>query len=445
MSYTYEKISGNKAKLTFVVPAEQFDKALQSAYLKNRGKIMVPGFRKGKAPRKVIETMYGESVFYDDALEAIFPDVYGEAVDAEKLEVVDRPELKSVDEIGEGKDLKFTCEVFVRPDVTLGDYKGLTVEVEKQTVTDADIDARIDADRQKAARTIDVEDRPVADGDTVNLDYAGTVDGVAFQGGTATQQTLVIGSHQFIPGFEEQMVGMNIGEEKDLNVKFPEEYHAEDLAGKDAVFHVKVNSISKVEMPELDDDFAADVSDFNTFDEYKASIVKELEEKAAKNNDIAVENALVEKAVENATMDIPHAMIHEQLDYMMREMQMRMAYQGLRMEDYLKYTGQTMDQIRGAYHGEAEHRVAVELVLEAIRKAEGIEPTEEDVEKQTAEQAERLGKDVEEFKKSLTDEQRKYISDTAAIQKVVDMMKADCTVEEKKPEEAKEEKAEDAE
>jgi trigger factor len=444
MSYTYEKISGNKAKLTFVVPAETFDKALQSAYLKNRGKIMVPGFRKGKAPRKVIETMYGESVFYDDALEAVFPDVYSEAVDAEKLEVVDRPELKSVDQIGEGKELKFVCEVFVRPDVTLGDYKGLTVEVEKQVVTDADIDARIEEDRKKGARTIDVEDRPVADGDTVGLDYAGTVDGVAFAGGTAEGQTLVIGSHQFIPGFEEQMVGMNIGEEKDLNVKFPEEYHAEDLAGKDAVFHVKVNSISKVEMPELDDDFAADVSEFNTFADYKASIVKELEERAEKNNEISVENALVEKAVANASMDVPEAMINEQLDYMVREMQMRMAYQGLRMEDYLKYTGQTMDQVRGMYRNEAEHRVHIELTLNAIRKVEGIEPTDEDVEKQIAEQAERLNKDVEEFKKTLTDEQRKYLSDTAAIQKVVDLMKADCTVEEKKPEE-KTEEAKDAE
>ncbi len=444
MSYTYEKISGNKAKLTFVVPAETFDKALQSAYLKNRGKIMVPGFRKGKAPRKVIENMYGESVFYDDALEAVFPEVYGEAIDAEKLEVVDRPELKSVDEIGEGKDLKFTCEVFVRPDVTLGDYKGLTVEVEKQVVTDADVDERIEEDRKKGARTIDVEDRPVADGDTVNLDYAGTVDGVAFAGGTAEGQTLVIGSHQFIPGFEEQMVGMNIGEEKDLNVKFPEEYHAEDLAGKDAVFHVKVNSISKVEMPELDDDFAADVSEFNTFADYKASIVKELEERAEKNNEVTVENALVEKAIANASMDIPEAMINEQLDYMVREMQMRMAYQGLRMEDYLKYTGQTMDQVRGMYYEEAKKRVTIELTLNAIRKVEGVEPTEEEVEKQIADQAERMGKDVEEFKKTLTDEQRKYLSDTAAVQKVVDLMKADCTVVEKKPEENNEE-AKDAE
>lgn len=436
MSHTYEKISSNKAKLTFVIPAEDFDAAMQKAYLKNRGRINVPGFRKGKAPRKLIETMYGEAVFYDDALEFVFPDAYDAAVKEYDLKPVDRPEV-NVDEIGAGKDLKFTCEVFVRPDVELGQYKGLEVEVDKQTVTEDDVNARIEQDRQKAARTIDVEDRPVAEGDTVNLDYAGSVDGVAFDGGTAQGQTLKIGSHQFIPGFEEQMVGMAIGEEKDLNVTFPEQYHAENLAGKDAVFHVKVNSIQMTEMPELDDDFAADVSDYNTFAEYKDAIVKELNDRAEKNNDVAVENALVEKAVENATIDVPHAMIHEQLHYMMQEMEMRMAYQGLRMEDYLKYTGQTREQLEGAYHGEAEKRVRIELTLDAIRKAESIEPTEEEVNAQIAQQAERMGQELEAFEKNLTEEQRGYLTDSAAIQKVIDLMKADCKVTEKKAEEAK--------
>lgn len=436
MSHTYEKISSNKAKLTFVIPAEDFDAAMQKAYLKNRSRINVPGFRKGKAPRKLIETMYGEAVFYDDALEIVFPDAYDEAVKEYDLKPVDRPEV-NVDEIGAGKDLKFTCEVFVRPDVELGQYKGLEVEVDKQTVTEDDVNARIEQDRQKAARTIDVEDRPVAEGDTVNLDYAGSVDGVAFDGGTAQGQTLKIGSHQFIPGFEEQMVGMAIGEEKDLNVTFPEKYHAEDLAGKDAVFHVKVNSIQMTEVPELDDDFAADVSDYDTFAEYKDAIVKELNDRAEKNNDVAVENALVEKAVENATIDVPHAMIHEQLHYMMQEMEMRMAYQGLRMEDYLKYTGQTREQLEGAYHGEAEKRVRIELTLDAIRKAENIEPNEEEVNAQIAQQAERMGQELEAFEKNLTEEQRGYLTDSAAIQKVINLMKADCKVTEKKAEEAK--------
>ena len=442
MSATYEKISGNKAKLSFTVPAEQFEAAMQKAYLKNRGRINVPGFRRGKAPRKLIETMYGEGVFYDDAFQMIFPDLYDEAVKEYGLQTVDQPQM-DVQEIGEGKDLVFSCEVFVRPDVTLGDYKGLTVTVAKQTVTDADIDARIEQDRKKVARQIDVEGA-LENGDTVKLNYMGTVDGVAFEGGTAENQTLTLGSGQFIPGFEEQMVGMNIGEEKDLNVTFPEQYRSQELAGKDAVFHVKALSATRTELPKLDDDFAADASEYNTFAEYKDSIVKELNDRAAKNNEIAVENALVEKAVENASMDIPQAMIREQTNYLLREMQMRMAYQGLKLEDYLKYTGQTIEQLADMYKGEAEHRVKVELTLEAIRKAEGIEPTDEDVAKQIAEQAERMGQSVEDFEKTLTDEQRGYLRDTAAIQKVVDLMKQDCTVEEKK-EEAAEEKAADAE
>ena len=433
MSATYEKISGNKAKLSFTVPAAQFEEAMQKAYLKNRGKINVPGFRRGKAPRKLIETMYGEGVFYDDAFQEIFPNLYDEAVKENDLHVVDQPEV-DVKEIGEGKDLVFTCEVFVRPDVTLGDYKGLTVEVTKQEVTDADIDARIEQDRQKVARTVDVEGRALENGDTVNLDYAGSVDGVAFEGGTAEGQTLTLGSNQFIPGFEEQMVGMNIGEEKDLNVTFPEQYHAAELAGKAAVFHVKVNSATHTELPELNDEFAADASEYNTFAEYKDSIVKELNEKAAKNNEVAVENALVEKATANAQMDIPEAMIRDQVNYILREMQMRMAYQGLRLEDYLKYTGQTVEQLADMYKGEAEQRVKMELTLEAIRKAEGVEPTDEDVQKQIAEQAERMGQKVEDFEKTFTDEQRGYLKDSAAIQKVVELLKKDCKVEEKKPE-----------
>ena len=440
MSHTYEKVSGNKAKLTFTIPAEQFDEAMQKAYLKLRGRVNVPGFRKGKAPRRMIETLYGEGVFYDDAFELLFPDAYEAAVKEFDLHPVDRPEI-SLDEIGAGQDLKFHLEVFVRPDVKLGEYKNLTVEAEKQVLTDEMVDARISADQDKASRTIDVEDRPVQEGDTVNLDYAGTVDGVAFAGGTAENQTLKIGSHQFIPGFEEQMVGMKLGEEKDLNVKFPDEYHAEELKGKDAVFHVKVNGIQMTEKPELDDDFAADISEFNTFAEYKDSIVKELTEKVSKSNDIAAENALVEKAVENAEMDIPQAMIDDQAEYMVREMGMRMSYQGLKMEDYLKYTGQTMEDLKAMYKPEAEKRVKTELVIEAIRKAENVEPGEADIEKAIADQAERSGMDVENFKKNLTDEQKDYLKDNAAIQMVLDLMKAGATILEKKEDKPEEKKA----
>lgn len=269
------------------------------------------------------------------------------------------------------------------------------------------------------------------DGDTVNLNYAGTVDGVAFEGGTAENQTLTIGSHQFIPGFEEQMIGMCVAEERDLTVTFPEEYHAADLAGKAAVFHVKVNTISRTVLPELDDEFAADVSDFATFAEYRENIVKELGEQAEKNNRIAAENAVVEQAVANATVEIPEAMIRSRINFMLRDMEMRMAYQGLRMEDFLKYTNQTREQLEQSYHGQAEQREKMELVLEAIKEAEQIVPTEEEINAQIAEQAERQGRPVEEFEKELTAEQRSYLVDNAAVQKTVSLMMETATVSDK--------------
>ena len=433
MSHTYEKISGNKAKLTFTIPAEQFDEALQNAFLKLRKRINVPGFRRGKAPRKMIETLYGESVFYDDAFESIFPDAYRAAVEEYDLKPVDQPQIE-LDEIGRGKDLQFHLEVFVRPDVTLGDYKGLTVEADLQKLSDEMVDARIAQDQDKASRIVDVDDRPVQEGDTVNLDYAGTVDGVAFDGGTAQGQTLKIGSHQFIPGFEEQMIGMNPGEEKDLQVRFPDEYHAEELKGKDAVFHVKVNGIQMTEKPELDDDFARDISEYDTFAEYRQHIVDELTAQIQKNNDASIQNALVDKAAENAQMDIPQAMIDDQADYMVRDMSMRMRYQGISMEDYMKYTGQTVEDLKKMYLPEAEKHVRNELVIDAIRKAEGIEPTEADVDREIAEQAERMGQETEAFRKTLTDEQKDYLKDSAAIRLVLELMQKDARVEEKKEE-----------
>ena len=321
MSYSYEKLTNNKARLSFEFNAEAFSEAVQKAFLKMRRNISLPGFRKGKAPRKMVEALYGADIFFEDAINLLFPDAYEAAVKEYDLHPVDQPEF-NLEQAALGQDLKFSVDVYVRPDVELGQYKGLEVEVQMQHLTDAMVDAEIEKDREKASRTIDVEDRPVQEGDTVNLNYAGTVDGVAFDGGTAENQTLEIGSHRFIAGFEEQMVGMNIGEEKDLNVTFPEDYSTKDLAGKDAVFHVKVNGITTVEKPELDDDFAADISDFNTFEEYKADVVKRLTERIEKSNTNACKNALVEKAVENAKVDIPHAMIDSQGDYMLREMEM---------------------------------------------------------------------------------------------------------------------------
>ena len=444
MSYNYEKLSGNKAKLSFTFSAEDFADAMQKAFLKIRKSINIPGFRKGKAPRKVVETLYGESILYDDAINLLFPDAYEAAVKEYDLHPVDQPEF-NLEEIGTGKELKFNVEVYVRPDVTLGQYKGLEVEIAKQKLTDAMIDAEIERDRDKASRTVDVEDRPVENGDTVNLDYAGTIDGVAFDGGTAQGQTLVIGSGNFIPGFEEQMVGMAIGEEKDLNVTFPAEYHSAEVAGKAAVFHVKVNGIQKVEKPELDDDFAADVSEFDTFEAYKADVVKRLTERIEKSNENAAKNALVDKAVENAEVDIPRAMIETQGDYMIREMEMNAAYQGIRLDDYLKYMGMTREALKAQNEQEATRRVKNELVIEAIRKAEGIEPTEEDIEKQIREQAERYGQDAEEFRKNLTEEQKEYLKDDAAISLVLDLLMKDATILEKKEEAPAKEDGEEAE
>ena len=423
MTISVEKLSSNKVKISFDIEAEKFEEAMQKSYLKNRGRVNVPGFRKGKAPRKLIENMYGEGVFYDDAFEALFPEAYDKAVEENALEPVDRPNV-DIQQIGSGKNLQFTAEVFVRPDVTLGEYKGLKVERHEHPVTDEQVDVQVEQARQRAAREISVEDRAGQDDDIVNLDYAGTVDGVAFEGGAAKGQRLTIGSGQFIPGFEEQMVGMQIGEEKDLSVKFPEEYHAKELAGKDAVFHVKVNSITVRELPALDDDFAKDVSEFDTLDAYKQDIRAKLEAESKEHCDAEFENALVDAAVANATLDVPGAMIERQIDGMLRDFQMRLAYQGMRLEDFMKYTGQGIEELRTQYREQADKRVRAELVLQAIKKAEGIEATDEEVEAEIAKFAEEGKKTVEEFKASLKPEDIDYLKDSIGIRKTVDMLKA---------------------
>ena len=431
MGYTVEKISGNQVKIAFEVAAEKFDEAAQKAYLKVRGRVNVPGFRKGKAPRKLIESMYGEAIFYDDAFDILFPDEFEAAVKENDLMVVDRPEVENVEQIGVGKDLKFTVKVYVKPDVELGQYKGLKAVKYTHTVTDEEIDRRIEADVEKATTMADVTDRAVENGDTVNLNYAGTVDGVAFAGGTAEFQTLEIGSGHFIPGFEEQMIGMQIGEEKDLQVRFPDEYHAEELKGKDAVFHVKVNSIQVRVKPELNDDFAADVSEFNTFAEYKENIKKTLKEQADKNASIQLENDLVQQAVDAADCDIPDAMIESELDMMIRELKMRMVYQGLRYEDYLRYSGQTEEQVRDMYRPEAKNRVKMQLVLEALVKAENVEPTDEEIVQAYTEEALRENREIEEFTTSLTDRQKEYLKENAAMRKTIDLIVESAQVEEK--------------
>ena len=425
MNSSMEKISSNKVKLRLELEAQAFEEAVQKAYLKMRGRITVPGFRKGKAPRAVIERMYGEGVFYEEALDIVFPDMYRAAVAENGLEVVDQPSV-DVETMEKGKDLVVTAEVFVSPDVTLGTYKGLDVQRGSDTVEESEVSQEIGRVRARNAREIDVTDRAVQDGDIVGLDYAGTVDGVAFEGGTAKDQTLTIGSHTFIPGFEEQMVGMAIGEEKDLPVKFPEEYHQKDLAGKDAVFHVKVNAIRMRELPALDDEFAKDVSEFDTLDAYQNDVREKLQEQKKNAADAAFENALVEAAVKEAQMDVPAPMVERKLDEKIQDMAMRMAYQGMRFEDFLKYTGQTQEQVREQFREEALNTVKAELVLKAIRKAEGVEPTDEQIADVEARYAKASGQEVEAFREGLTQAQKDYIRDDAATIAVLELLKREA-------------------
>lgn len=407
MSTTVEKISSNKVKLSFDIDAAKFDEAMGKAYIKVRGQVAIPGFRKGHAPRKMIENMYGEGVFYDEAFELIFDEVYGPAIDENKLEVVDRPQV-DIQQIGTGKNLQFTCEVFVKPDVTLGEYKGVEVKKEHTLVTEDDVNAEIEKERNKQAAEVSVDDRAVAEGDTVNLDYSGSVDGVKFAGGTAEGQTLKIGSHTFIPGFEEQMVGMNIGEEKDLNVTFPTEYHAPDLAGKEAVFHVKVNSITETQLPALDDDFAKDISEFDTLDAYKADVRAKLEAQAAECDNNAFTNAVIEKVMANATVEIPDAMVERQIDSMVRNFEARLAQQGLKLADFMKYTGQDEKSFRNQYRDQAEKSVRANLVLEAIENVEKFEAAEEEIDAEIEKFAKQIGQNVEDLKKNLTEGDREY-------------------------------------
>ncbi|MBQ8088596.1 MAG: trigger factor [Clostridia bacterium] len=426
MSSTCEKLSSNKVKLDFVVDAEKFEQGIQTAYKKLVKRINIPGFRRGKAPMKVIENYYGASVFYEDALDAIFPEIYEEAVKEHNLDVVDRPEI-DVTQIGRGQELKFTCEVFVRPDVELGEYKNLGIEKQVEEVTDDDVSAEIERARNRAARFVDVTDRAAQLDDQVNIDYAGFLGDEQFDGGTAQGHDLVLGSGSFIPGFEDQLVGAKVGDELDVNVTFPEDYHAEELAGKPVVFKVKVNSIREKDMPALDADFVKETSETaNTVEEYRGEVRETLEKQAEEKADAAFENEVLEQVCDNAKVDIPDAMIEDQITNMMRDMEMRLMYQGMKLEDYLKYTGQTMEQARNVYRKPAEERVKLQLVVEAVRKAENIEATEEEVEAEIQKYADQNKRPVEEFKAMLGESDQNYFKEIASMQKAVDFLKANA-------------------
>ena len=421
MSLQVEKLEKNMAKLTIEASAEDFEKAIQKVYLKARGRINIPGFRKGKAPRKLIEKMYGTGVFYEDAANDLIPTAYAEALKDCDLEIVSRPEI-NVTQIESGKPFIFTAEVAVKPEVTLGEYKGVEVEKSNVEVTDEDINKEVDKERENNSRTIDVDDRAVESGDIIKLDFDGSVDGVPFAGGKAENYTLTIGSGSFIPGFEDQLIGTKIGEEKDVTVTFPEDYHEKSLAGKEAVFKCKVNAITVKELPDADDEFASEVSEFETLAEYKEDIKKKLTEKKEKEARAKKEAQAVEKAVENATMEIPDAMIDTQVQSMMEDFARRMQSQGLSLEQYFQFTGMDAKKMHDQMKPEALKRIQNSLVLEAVAKAENIEISDEKVDEEIAKMAEAYKMEVEKLKGIIGDSERDQMKKDLAVQAAADLI-----------------------
>ena len=428
MSLQVEKLEKNMAKLTIEVPAEEFEKAVQAAYMKQRKSISVPGFRKGKVPRQMIEKMYGPEIFFDEAANIILPEAYSKAYDESGLDIVSTPVIDIV-QIGKGQPFIFTAEVAVKPEVTLGEYKGLKVEKISNRVTQKEIDAKLEEEQKKNARTISVTDRAVADGDDIVLDFEGFVDGVAFEGGKGENYGLTIGSGQFIPGFEEQLVGVELEKEVDVNVTFPAEYHAAELAGKEAVFKCTVHEIKVKELPELDDDFAAEVSEFDTLDELKADIKAKIKEQKIAEGKRAQEDKAVETAVANATMEIPEAMLNTQVKQMYDEMAQRIQMQGLTMEQYFQFSGLTEEAMLEEIKPNAMRRIETRLVLEAIVKAENIEVTDEQVEEEFKKMAESYKMDVETIKQYMGAEAVDQMKKDMAVQEAVTFL-LDNAVEE---------------
>ncbi len=420
-----EMLEGNKAKLTIKIDADVFEKAIQEAYRKTGSRYTVQGFRKGKTPRKIIETYYGAGVFYEDAFDAVWGEAYDAAVEEHKLIPVDQPSL-DINSIG--KDgVEFTATVQLQPDVTLGAYKGLSVPKTNTEVTDADVDKALEDEREKQARFTDVE-RPAENGDRLLLDYSGSVDGEKFDGGTAEDQTLVLGSGAFIPGFEEQLIGTKAGEQKDITVTFPAEYHAENLAGKEAVFACNVKAVQVKELPEIDDDLIADISEFDTVADWKADKKAKMLEEKQKAAAIARENAAIDGACANATVDIPAVMIDRQVDYMVRDLEYRLSGSGLDMNTYCQYLGTTVDEMKKNFRPDAEHRVKMQLVIEAIVKAENLSASDEDMQAEIERYAEENGMVAEDLVAKLTEGDKNYFRERATVDKAVRLI-ADSAVE----------------
>lgn len=433
---SFKELETNKVQISLEIGVEEYKAASMKAYQKNKGKLNVPGFRKGKAPKAVIEQFYGENVFFEDALDIAFPECYDKAIDELGLYPVSRPENFNMDfaNFDKNKPIAITVDVYVKPEVKLGEYKGVKAEVAPAADVEERLEAQLARLLDQNARYEDV-DREAALGDKVILDYSGSVDGVKFEGGTAEAQTLDLGSGMFIPGFEDQLVGVKAGEEKDVVVTFPEEYHAPELAGKEAVFACKLHSVKEKQAAELDDEFISDVTEFDTLDEYKEAERKKLQESIDKQHRYAIEDAVVDAVVDCCEVEIPECMIQQGIDSQLQELQYSMMYQGINIEQYLQFTGTTMEQLREQCRETAEKKVRTQLVLEAVKNDLALEAADEDVEKVLAEMAQAQNKSVEEVKEGMADSQMEYIKERALFDKLVGTLVDAAEIVEKAAEE----------
>ena len=421
MSVTVEKLEKSMAKLTITVSAEQLEKAINNAYQKNKGKIQIPGFRKGKAPRKMIEQMYGKGVFYEDAANELIDEEYPKAVEECGEDVVSSPKI-DVEELEAGKDFVFTAEVALKPPVKLGKYKGVEAPKMDTDVTDEEVDAEIDKERNKNGRTVEVTDRAVQKDDIVTLDFEGFVDGVAFDGGKGTDYPLTIGSGAFIPGFEEQLIGFEIGKEGDVNVTFPEDYQAEDLAGKDATFKCTVKAIKAKELPELNDEFAGEVSEFDTLTEYKADVKKKLEERKTNEEKAKREDLVVKAVIDDSEMELPEAMVETQQRQIVNEFAQRLQMQGMNIDQYLQYTGNTVDKMLDQVEPQAIERIQARLVLEEVAKAENITVSDDDFEEELKKMAEQYKMELDKLKELMPESELKTMRSDLVVQKAAEFL-----------------------
>lgn len=421
MSVKLETIEKNVRKLTIEVEAEKFENALERSYKKNVKKFEIQGFRKGKAPRNIIERTYGEGAFYEDAIGFVYPEAYDLAVKEVGIDPVEYPKI-DIEDIGSGKNLVFTATVTVKPEVELGEYLGVEAEKNDAKVEESQVDEEIEKERQSNARITKIEDRPVDSGDVCVIDYEGLLDGVPFEGGTAQGHELTIGSNQFIPGFEDQLIGVEVGELVELNVTFPDEYHQPDLAGKPVVFKVTVNELKEKKLPELNDEFAQEVSEFDTLEEYKNSIRENLQKKADEEAEVAFENSVLEKVGEKSSVEIPEVMINNRVEDMIKELESSLSRQGLNLDLYLQLTGMDQGKLKDEFRDRAENEVKVSLIIEAIAKKEELTVSDEDLEAKIKEMAENYNKTYEEIKELIGEPQQEAIRDNLVFKKAVDLV-----------------------